>query len=264
MSTSYVTVDIKPEGFAFLSIKREPVNSMDHDLWVQLQSHLTQLEEDPKVRGVVFHSGLARPVFTAGNDLGELYAKNTTRTRYIEFWRVSNTFLANLSKSPLLTVAAVKGACPAGGTCLAMACDYRIISENGSMGLNEVAIGIPVPRMWVKLMATIVGQGRADKMCQFGRMISAKEALVVGLVDKVVTDEEALMVAASKTMEQLLRLPDQGRQLTKLSLRGELADKWADPAFLKAEAEGGWAMLESPGVVRALGGVLARLSKSKI
>lgn len=40
-----------------------------------------------------------------------------------------------------MTVAAVKGACPAGGTCLAMACDYRVLTKDASMGLNEVAIG---------------------------------------------------------------------------------------------------------------------------
>ncbi|KAI8906529.1 ClpP/crotonase [Powellomyces hirtus] len=264
MPGNYINTTVKPGGYAELSIQREPVNSMNLEMWEQLTAALDKLEQDPKVRGVIFHSGLARPVFTAGNDIKELYAPATSGDRYLKFWSISNKFLARLSNSPLLTVAAIKGACPAGGTCLAMACDFRIITENGSMGLNEVALGIPVPAKWVKLMSTIIGQGRADKMCQFGKMVGSKEALAIGFVDKVVADEETLMPTAQKTIEQLLRLPDQGRQLTKNGLRGDLANEWGDAEWLKFEAENAWTMLSHPKTVKALEGVLARLSKAKI
>jgi Delta3-Delta2-enoyl-CoA isomerase len=56
-------------------------------------------------------SGLKRPIFTAGNDLAELYAPGTSRHRYKRFWNLSNEFLCNLYRSPLLTVSAIKGAC---------------------------------------------------------------------------------------------------------------------------------------------------------
>ncbi|KAI8590889.1 ClpP/crotonase-like domain-containing protein [Geranomyces variabilis] len=261
---SFVTADIKDSGFAVISIKREPVNSMDLAMWEQLLQVLTDCEKNEDVRGVIFCSAVSRPVFTAGNDLKELYAGTTNAERYAKFWAVSNIFLARLSNSPLVTVAAIKGACPAGGTCLAMACDYRIITENGSMGLNEVAIGIPVPAKWIKLMASIIGQGKTDKMVLFGRMLGAKEALAVGLVDKMVADEDTLMATATKTIEGLLRLPDSGRIVTKNTLRGDLAREWADPKWLKMESDGAWKMLSSPDVVDFMGGVMARLSKSKM
>ncbi len=57
-----------------------------------------------QVRGVIFTSGLAREIFTAGNDLAELYAPKTSLERYTEFWTVSTTFLARLLRSPLVTV----------------------------------------------------------------------------------------------------------------------------------------------------------------
>ena len=147
------------------------------------------------VRGVVFASGLQREVFTAGNDIRELYAPQTSiarhvhsfffacapvggwshlhqqlvllgttltspvtlslelayvvckirrsregrrRTtelrglwfgRYTDFWVTSNVFLARLYRSPLVTVAAIKGACPAGGCCLSLCCDLRVMTE---------------------------------------------------------------------------------------------------------------------------------------
>ena len=56
-------------------------------------------------------SGLKRPIFSAGNDLSELYAPATSRDRYKRFWVMSNKFLCSLYLSPLLTVSAIKGAC---------------------------------------------------------------------------------------------------------------------------------------------------------
>jgi 3,2-trans-enoyl-CoA isomerase len=53
-------------------------------------------------------------VFTAGNDLMELYAPRTSRERYRNFWVVSNRVLLKLYKSRLATIAAIRGACPAG------------------------------------------------------------------------------------------------------------------------------------------------------
>ncbi|TPX63234.1 hypothetical protein SpCBS45565_g06778 [Spizellomyces sp. 'palustris'] len=251
-------------NYALVSIRREPVNSMNLEMWEQLLETLTSLENDKKVRGVVFHSGLSRPVFTAGNDLQELYAPATSRERYEKFWKVSNTFLARLSNSPLVTVVAIKGACPAGGTCMSIACDYRVITTDGTMGLNEVALGISVPPKWIKLMASVIGQGKTDKLTQFAKMVKAKEALAIGLVDEVVQDEKELLDRAEAVIQGLLMLPDPGRQLTKNSLRGPLAQEWADERWLNSEAGTAWKMLSLPSTVKALEGVFARLSKAKM
>lgn len=54
-----------------------------------------------------------------------------------------------------LLLLASAGACPAGGCCMALACDLRFMTENGAIGLNEVALGIPVPDYWAQLMVPI-------------------------------------------------------------------------------------------------------------
>ena len=61
----------------------------------------------------------------SGHDIKELYAPMTSRERYNRFWDTVNTCLASLYKSPLLTIAAVRGYCPAAGCAIAMCCDYR-------------------------------------------------------------------------------------------------------------------------------------------
>ena len=90
------------------------------------------------VRGVIFCSGLKKDIFTAGNDIMELYAPRTSWDRYKEFWVTQNVFLARLYRSPLITVAAIRGACPAGGCVLSLCCDHRVITTVGNIGLNEV------------------------------------------------------------------------------------------------------------------------------
>lgn len=251
-----VTVEKAAGGVAVITLCKEPVNSMNRDVWQQLQDALDSVEADPQVRGVVFTSALKRDVFTAGNDLAELYAPLTTAQRYTQFWLVSTTFLARLLRSPLVTVCAIRGACPAGGCCLALCCDFRIMTDTGHMGLNEVALGIAVPEYWGALMAQRIGAGPADKMLQFARLVSPQEALKLGLVDQVVAKDE-LAGAADRALRQALKLPDIGRQLTKERLHGDFSRAWEAQAA--EEAKYGWQMLEGEATVAALGAVLKRL-----
>jgi 3,2-trans-enoyl-CoA isomerase len=63
----YITIQEKG-SFALVTIKREPVNSMNLDLWKELRATVTKLESDVNIRGILFNSGLERAIFTAGNE----------------------------------------------------------------------------------------------------------------------------------------------------------------------------------------------------
>lgn len=76
------TVEVKPSGVAIVTIAQEPVNTLSLDLWRGLTAVLDACEEDPKVRGIVLRSGLKKDVFTAGNDIKELYAPMSSAERY--------------------------------------------------------------------------------------------------------------------------------------------------------------------------------------
>ena len=58
-----------------------------------------------------------------------LTRRHAAACRYRDFWVTSNVFLARLYRTPLVTIAAIKGACPAGGCCLSMCCDVRVMTE---------------------------------------------------------------------------------------------------------------------------------------
>lgn len=204
--------------------------------------------------------GVKRDVYTAGNDIMELYAPATSLERYREFWITSNRFLARLYRSPLLTLSAIRGACPAGGCCLSLCCDYRIQTEQGTIGLNEVALGISVPKYWGLLMARIIGGGPAEKLLLYGRLVSPQEALKLGLVDEVVAKAD-LMGVAQQQMAAMLKAPSTARGATKGLLRTDFSLAWE--AYCVGEADGAWSMLSREETVAMLGATLQRLSKGK-
>eukprot|EP00658_Telonema_sp_P-2_P065866 TRINITY_DN55016_c0_g1_i1.p1 TRINITY_DN55016_c0_g1~~TRINITY_DN55016_c0_g1_i1.p1 ORF type:complete len:326 (-),score=102.45 TRINITY_DN55016_c0_g1_i1:177-1154(-) len=257
---SFVTVSIEG-SHAVLSLNKDPVNSMDTTLWAQIYAAFTQLEQDPRVRGVVFTSGLKKDVFTAGLDLKELHAPSTTHPRLMNFWRTLSKTLIAIYSSGMVTIAAIPGACPAGGCCLALCCDYRIITAKGGMGLNEAQLGIPVPRHWIRLMASIVGARKADYILQTGVIVPSPEAEQMGMVDKLVATRTELVPAAEAEMKKWLRLPDVGRQATKRELRAELADAWTQGT--DDEAAGVWDCLRREDTAALLGKVMASLGGTK-
>eukprot|EP00803_Ostreobium_quekettii_P000378 evm.model.scf_540EXC.7 EVM.evm.TU.scf_540EXC.7 scf_540EXC:50731-52938(-) len=252
-----VTTEFRPGKYAIVTIQKEPVNSMDYALWSKLLDVLDALENDQSVRGAVFLSGLKKNIFTAGNDIRELYAPKTSLERYKRFWVTQNVFLARLYRSRLMTVAAIRGACPAGGCVLSLCCDHRVMTDFGTIGLNEVALGIPVPTLWAKMMSHTLGTGVAYGLLHEAKLLSPQQALSVGLVDEIVSKEE-LQARAEAWLQKMLQLPDDGRAVTKLRMRKELSMELEDGA--EAEAEEAWTYLEQPQIVKVLGAVLQRLS----
>lgn len=250
------------QGIAVITLDDGKVNIMTKRVWDDLYSTLKQAEDDPEVRAIIYRSGLKKAVFTAGNDITELYAPNTSAERYAQFWMSQNKFLAGLAASPLLTMAAVRGACPAGGCALAICCDFRFFTQDATSGLNEARIGISVPEFWQKMMAHISSPSIAERMCEFGYMLAAPALKQLGLVDELHASDTENEEAAIEYLANLLReVPDPGRQIAKYNSRSALTDEWDDEARILQEAADKWPFLSSEPVVKALGATLARLQK---
>lgn len=241
-------------------MKREPVNSLNLEMWSELTSALQHVESNSGIRVLVITTGLRKDVFSAGNDLTELYAPMTSAERYREFWEVSNRFLTLLYRSKLATVAAIRGACPAGGCIISLCCDYRIMTTAGVIGLNEVALGITVPKYWGQLMAKTVGQNKAEQLLTSGSLISANEAKSMGMVDELV-DAADLQATAASVAQRLAKIPPVPRAVVKQDFRKAFAEEWYQYAL--REPEGAWQFLTQPSTVKMLGSTLERLSKGK-
>jgi len=245
-------------SIAVITLQKEPVNSMNLDLWEPLYAEFQAVNHDPTVRAIIFESGLERNVFTAGLDIKELYAPATNETRLKNFWDVLSRTLIAIYCSPKITVAAVAGACPAGGCCLALCCDYRVITQDGSMGLNEVALGIPVPIFWVKLMISVIGQRAAERVLSTGVMIPAQKLLSIGMADALVEGrDELLMHAVTELKKNYLRHPPEGMEATKTAIREDLTQAWTEGK--EREAQIVWDCISSEKTVRSLSLVLEAL-----
>lgn len=257
-----VFADKKPDGVAIVTLAKEPVNTMGFDLWQDLQAVFSDCEADTAVRAVVFQSGLKKPVFTAGLDINELYAPNTSKERFFDFWSLLTKVLVQIYRSPLLTVAAINGACPAGGCALSLCCDFRIITSDGTMGLNEVPLGLMPPPFWARLFTSYAGQRQGEKLLEMGTLASASELLKLDMVDAVVAKADELIPTAMDTVvKPCLKSLDLGRAETKKVLRKSFADEWARDALV--EAEHLWWIQSNPVSMETLGKVLARLSGGK-
>ena len=143
---------------------------------------------------------------------------------------------------------------------MSLMCDHRIQTTKGHMGLNEVALGIPVPRFWAQAFCRITGHAEGERLLGLGKMVSPKQALSLGLLHEVV-EKEDLLEAALQAVRSALKLPDAGRVATKQALRGKLAHAW----------ESGWQeevapivrMLQHPKLVAGMKTNLERLSSKK-
>jgi enoyl-CoA hydratase/carnithine racemase len=177
-----------------------------------LRAALTEFRYDGSV-GVVVFTGAGDRAFAAGADIGELREKTLLDALGSTMQQVYDE-IEGYEKP---TVAAVNGYALGGGCELAMACDIRIASENARFGLPEVALSIIPGAGGTQRLARLVGKGKAIEMVLTGRMISAEEALRVGLVTQVVSPEK-LPEAARETANDILSKGPLAVRLAKLAV----------------------------------------------
>ncbi|KAM3863928.1 enoyl-CoA delta isomerase 1, mitochondrial [Diretmus argenteus] len=223
-TSSKIKVDFNNStGVAVMYMQSPPVNSLSLDFLTEFSISLEKLEMDKSCRGLVLTSSLPK-VFSAGLDIMEMYGKSPEHCE--EFWKAVQEMWLKLYSSNMVTIAAINGSSPAGGCLMSLACDYRIMAENPrySIGLNETQLGIVAPFWFKDNMVNTVGHRTTEMALQLGLLFSAPEALKIGLVDQLVSEDQ-LLTTATKTMAKWLVIPDHARQITKSMMRRPTIDK---------------------------------------
>ncbi|XP_051692183.1 enoyl-CoA delta isomerase 1, mitochondrial [Oryctolagus cuniculus] len=222
-SSQRVLVEPDPAaGVAVMRFKNPPVNSLSLQFLTEFVISLEKLENDKGFRGVVLTSDCPS-VFSAGLDLTEMCGRNPAH--YAEYWKAVQELWLRLYLSNLVLVAAINGACPAGGCLMALTCDYRVMADNPkyTIGLNETQLGIVAPFWFKDTLVNTVGHRVAEQALQLGLLFPPAEALRVGLVDRVVPEDQVQSTALS-VMAQWMAIPEHARQLTKRLMRKATAD----------------------------------------
>ena len=250
-------VDVSRTGrIATIRLQRPPANAIDGRLLADLVAALDELEAGGTDGFLlVGHPGL----FSAGLDLPALLQLD--RAAMTEFWRAFSTTFLRLWRTELCMVAAIEGHAPAGGTVLCLAADHRVLADGPyRMGLNEVAVGLAVPRFLCQVVTARLGLAAAERVLTTGVLLTPPEALAVGFVDQVVPQADVIATATA-VLEARLALPDQARRGTKAALRAPLGDAIANG--VEAEIESFLQAWFAPHCQRELQAVVARLAKRK-
>jgi enoyl-CoA hydratase/carnithine racemase len=124
--------------------------------------------------------------FSAGADLNEI--SQLTGPAALEFSRSGQALTSAIDRFPAPVFAAIRGYCMGGGMDLALACDYRIAAPNAVFGHRGATLGVMTGWGGTQRLPRLIGRARALQMFLLAEMVSAEEALRIGLVDKIAGD----------------------------------------------------------------------------
>jgi len=186
------------------------LNAINSDLLSGLIQQLHRSGIDNDVSSVVL-TGAGR-AFCAGEDLKETSAGKSLAqwTREVEALQETQRIIMRLGK-PL--IAAINGYAVGGGLEFALSCDIRIAGEDAKFGFPETGVGLTVTNSGTKLIAQIVGLGKAKELILTGDIIDAEEAMRIGLVNKVVPAERLI----KETMQVCQKINQRSPLALKLS-----------------------------------------------
>lgn len=216
---------LRPEhidSLLLVTINRpESLNALNTAFFDEMDHLIANEAADPAIRAVVITG--AGKAFVAGADIAEMVNMNSAEAEAFSI-RGQNTF-RGFSTIAVPVIAAINGFALGGGLELALACDFRIASGNAKFGQPEVNLGLIPGYSGTQRLPRQVGMGDALFMLTTGEMLTAADALRIGLVQKV-TEPEHLMeevlrigaVIASKGPEAVKRVKFVARQGYQVSL----------------------------------------------
>jgi enoyl-CoA hydratase/carnithine racemase len=212
-----ILVEKRAPGVALVTLNNPPVNVVTLPLLDELRDVMAKLETDDSVRAVVL-TGSGVKSFSVGSDVKE----------FPDVWddvigkklKGENEAFNAIEFLPKPVIAAMEGSSCGGGVEMAMACDIRLLSETGRMGMPEINLGIFPASGGLFRLPKLVGAAKAMEIMYLGDFLDAGECLRIGWVNRLVpagkAAEAALEMAgriAAKPMRALSRIKKGVRDL---------------------------------------------------
>ncbi len=184
-------------GILTVTVNRpDKLNALNKDVFSDLNKMMDEVAATDAIKGVII-TGSGEKAFVAGADITEFAglskedAMTLSQRGQDVFFKIEN------SKKPV--IAAVNGFALGGGCELAMACHFRLCSENARFGQPEVNLGLIPGYGGTQRLTQLIGKGRSMEIHMTARMINAAEALQIGLVNYVHPSDQLI----PKTVEIL-------------------------------------------------------------
>lgn len=221
-------------GIARISLNRpEVLNAMDPEMLRQLASLLQRAKTDAAVKAVMITG--AGEAFSAGADIAFLHHASALDVRALAQLAVSvNHEIETLGK---IVVAALNGHTLGGGLELAEACTLRVAACHIKLGHPEVRIGAVAGFGGTTRFPRLIGKGRATELLLTGRLLSAEEALHLGLVNRVVAPQQ-LFVETENLIQEILEQSSVAVKMTWEALHRGASLSLEESALLGADCFG--------------------------
>src|SRR6478609_3568241 len=167
----------------------EKRNAMSLDMWEGLGHALIELRDDADVR-VVILVGAGDKAFVSGADISQFEKSRHNAAASEEYSKRSAAERALLADYPKPTIACIRGFCLGGGMQVAMLTDIRIAAEHSQFGIPAAKLGIAYGYDGLRHLVSLVGPSWARLLMYTGMRIDASEALRIGLVERVVPEDQ--------------------------------------------------------------------------
>ena len=232
----YDTIKLEHDGpVSTLTLNRPPLNLVTLDMLAELAAAFDELEAREETRAVIL-TGAGERAFCAGADIkaGEVSSDDPDGRAQREQGRA---IVERIESFPKAVVGAVRGWCIGGGTGFAWTCDIRIAGESAKFRAGDVYLGI-IPTWSVGMVRLVhyLGRNKALDLLLLGEDIDAQRALELGLVSRVVPDDEL----AGEAMRVALRLAG-GAPMPIKAIKEAVRAQYRDGVAAAAELEEAWA-----------------------
>ncbi len=196
-------------SIALLTFNRpKAMNALNNALIDELATAIDDIDNNEGIK-VLILTGAGDKSFIAGADISELAEMNSLEAKY--FSRKGQTTLAKLEKLSIPVIAAVNGFALGGGTEMALACDFIYASEKALFGLPEITLGLIPGFAGTQRLTRLIGENLAKELIFTGKTVTAKDALTIGIVNKVYSHETL--------MENTLKIANKIASMGRVSLR---------------------------------------------
>ncbi len=201
MDAQLIQIDLSTPHIAIIKINRPEVkNALNTAVRKQLAQAFAEQSSNDEVRVIVLTGG--DECFAAGADLHEMAEANSIDI----YLRHTERYWQQIAQCPKPVIAAVNGFALGGGCELAMHADIIIAGQSAKFGQPEIKVGLMPGAGGTQRLVKAIGKFQAMRMIMTGCIVSAEEALSMGLVSQV-TEDSATISTALKMAQQIAQLP---------------------------------------------------------
>jgi enoyl-CoA hydratase/carnithine racemase len=218
----------------------EKLNALSYEMYDKLGQAFEAISADDSVRCVVVRGAGGR-AFSAGADIGEFDSGRTGAQQARDYAEYTLRASDRVSDCPHPVIAAIKGVCVGGGLELAARCDLRVCGKGSRFGIPINRLGLTVDYEELQLLVDVAGYQAVLEVLLEGRLFDASEALRMGLVGRVVPDDEveAAVLEMARRIAAAAPLVNRWHKkfLRRLLDPRPLSDEERDEAFACFETE---------------------------